>query len=158
MALYAGMIHPKRGDVVEVEFQIPSHARLPAIIRSRACFSFGLQFLVPVLTDDKASGVAQLAAFALKQGREAEAALSASAAGNAASAHAMLAQVLRLEGQPVEAQIVEQAVVLFLRMRDIHLRQEALGMKRLRRQLGTMCRAALLLADYQRLLKPDAVP
>ena len=117
MALYAGMIHPKRGDLVEVEFQIPC-ARVAAIIRSRACFSFGLEFLVPVLADNRVSGVEQLGAFALTQGRQAEAEPSVAAAGNAASAYAMLAQVLRLEGRPREAQVADQAVLLFLRMRD----------------------------------------
>jgi hypothetical protein len=150
MALYAGMIHPKQGDLVEVEFQIPSYARVAAMIRNRACFSFGLEFLTPVLTDDGASGVGQLAAFALKQGRQAEAEPLASAAEDAASAYAILAQVLRLEGQPREAQIADQAVGLYLRMRGIYLRQEALRMKRLRRQLGALHRAALLLVTSRR--------
>jgi hypothetical protein len=153
MALYAGMIHPKRGDLVEVEFQIPSHARVAAMIRNRACFSFGLEFLTPVVTDSRT--VSQLAAFALMQGLQAEAEPSASAAENAASAYTMLAQVLRLEGQPLDAQIVDQAVVLFLRMRDVCLRQQALSMKTLRRRLAALYRAGLLLAGYNGLLKAD---
>jgi PilZ domain len=154
MALYAGMIHPKRGDLVEVEFQIPSHARVAAMIRNRACFSFGLEFLTPVVTDSRT--VSQLAAFALMQGLQAEAEPSAAAAENAASAYTMLAQVLRLEGQPLDAQVVDQAVVLFLRMRDVCLRQQALSIKTLRRRLATLYRAGLLLAGYAGLLKADA--
>jgi hypothetical protein len=153
MALYAGMIHPKRGDLVEVEFQIPSHARVAAMIRNRACFSFGLEFLTPVVTDSRT--VSQLAAFALMQGLQAEAEPSASAAENAASAYTMLAQVLRLEGQPLEAQTVDRAVVLFLSMRDVCLRQQALSMKTLRRRLAALYRAGLLLAGYNGLLKAD---
>jgi hypothetical protein len=156
MALYAGMIHPKRGDLVEVEFQIPSHARVAAMIRNRACFSFGLEFLTPVVTDSRT--VSQLAAFALMQGLQAEAEPSASAAENAASAYTMLAQVLRLEGQPLDAQIVDQAVVLFLRMRDVCLRQQALSMKTLRRRLAALYRAGMLLADYNGLFKADPTP
>jgi len=154
MALYAGMIHPKRGDLVEVEFQIPSHARVAAMIRNRACFSFGLEFLTPVVTDSRT--VSQLAAFALMQGLQAEAEPSASAAENAASAYTMLAQVLRLEGQPLDAQVVDRAVVLFLRMRDVCLRQQALSIKTLRRRLAALYRAGLLLAGYNGLLKADA--
>ncbi len=154
MALYAGMIHPKRGDLVEVEFQIPSHARVAAMIRNRACFSFGLEFLTPVVTDSRT--VSQLAAFALMQGLQAEAEPSASAAENAASAYTMLAQVLRLEGQPLDAQVVDQAVVLFLNMRDVCLRQQALSIKTLRRRLAALYRAGLLLAGYNGLLKADA--
>ena len=156
MALYAGMIHPKRGDLVEVEFQIPSHTRVAAMIRNRACFSFGLEFLTPVVTDSRT--VSQLAAFALMQGLQAEAEPSASAAENAASAYTMLAQVLRLEGQPLDAQVVDQAVVLFLRMRGVCLRQRALSMKILRRRLAALYRAGLLLAGYNGLLKADAGP
>jgi len=154
MALYAGMIHPKRGDLVEVEFQIPSHARVAAMIRNRACFSFGLEFLTPVVTDSRT--VSQLAAFALMQGLQAEAEPSASAAENAASAYTMLAQVLRLEGQPLDAQVVDRAVVLFLNMRDVCLRQQALSIKTLRRRLAALYRAGLLLAGYNGLLKADA--
>ena len=156
MALYAGMIHPKRCDLVEVEFQIPSHARVAAMIRNRACFSFGLEFLVPILTNNRPSDVPQLAAFALMQGLQAEAEPSASAAENAASAYMMLAQVLRLEGQPLDAQVVDRAVVLFLSMRDVCLRQQALSMKTLRRRLAALYRAGLLLAGYNGLLKADA--
>jgi hypothetical protein len=154
MALYAGMIHPKRGDLVEVEFQIPSHARVAAMIRNRACFSFGLEFLTPVVTDSRT--VSQLAAFALMQGLQAEAEPSASAAENAASAYTMLAQVLRLDGQPLDAQIVDHAVSLFLSMRDVCLRQQALSIKTLRRRLAALYRAGMLLAGYNGLLKADA--
>src|SRR2546428_6855615 len=73
MALYAGMIHPKPGDLMEIEFQAPSCARVTGIIRNRACFCFGLEFLTPLSTDKETTSGAQLAAFALEQGRRAEA-------------------------------------------------------------------------------------
>jgi hypothetical protein len=63
---------------------------------------------------------------------------------------------LRLEGQPLDAQVVDQAVVLFLRMRDVCLRQQALSIKTLRRRLAALYRAGLLLAGYNGLLKADA--
>jgi hypothetical protein len=149
MALYAGMIHPKRGDLMEVEFRIPSYARVTAMIRSRSCFCFGLEFLAPGLIGNKTNVVAQVAAFALKQGRLAEAEPLAPAPEDAAAAYAMLAQVLRLEGRPAEAQIADQAVVLFLRLNDICRRQEELGIKGLRRRISALYRTALLLADAQ---------
>jgi len=44
MALYAGLML-KAGDPIEVEFQIPSRLRIVCIIRNRAGFCFGLEFL-----------------------------------------------------------------------------------------------------------------
>lgn len=157
MALYAGMIHPKSGDLMEIEFQAPSCARVTGIIRNRACFCFGLEFLTPLSTDKETTSGAQLAAFALQQGRRAEAEQLAPAAArashqigaaeNAATAYAMLAQVLRLEGKPAEAQIADRAAALFLRMKDIYVRQQELGMKRLHRQIAALRRVAHLLAE-----------
>jgi hypothetical protein len=145
MALYAGMIHPRRGDLVEVEFQIPSHARVAAIIRNRSCFSFGVEFLTPVLTDAGENTVAQLAAFALRKGRHAELEPEVSASEDAASAYAMLAKVLRLEGQEQEAELADQAVMLFARLRDVCLHEKALSSNSLQRQFETMHRAARML-------------
>jgi hypothetical protein len=147
MALYAGMIHPRRGDLMEVEFRIPAHARVTAMIRSRSCFCFGLEFLTPGLTDNKANLVAQVAAFALKQGRLAEAEPMAPAAEDAAAAYVMLAQVLRLAGKPAAAQIADRAVVLFLKLRDICLRQEEEDVRRMRRKIAALYRTSRLLAD-----------
>ena len=44
MALYAGLIL-KAGDPIEVEFQVPSRVRVACIIRNRAGYCFGLEFL-----------------------------------------------------------------------------------------------------------------
>ena len=44
MALYAGLIL-KAGDPIEVEFQVPSRLRVACIIRNRAGYCFGLEFL-----------------------------------------------------------------------------------------------------------------
>jgi hypothetical protein len=148
MALYAGMIHPRRGDLMEVEFRIPSYARVTAMIRSRSCFCFGLEFLTPGLSENKTNVGAQVAAFALKQGCLAETEPMAQAAEDAAAAYLMLAQVLRLEGKSTEAEIADRAVVLFLRLKDICLRQEAEKMRRLRRKIAALYRTSSLLADY----------
>lgn len=158
MAFYAGMIHPKPGDLMEVEFQAPSYARVAGIIRNRACFCFGVEFLTPLPPDKETTSGTQLAAFALEQGRLAEAPLAPAAAKgfhqikaaeNAAAAYAMLAQVLRLEGKPAEAQIADRAVAIFLRIKNICLRQRDLGMKRLHRQIAALRRVALLIADNE---------
>ncbi len=47
MVLYAGiLLNP--GDLLEVEFDMPIHSRLPAIVRSRNGFCFGLEFITPL--------------------------------------------------------------------------------------------------------------
>jgi len=47
MELYAGiMLNP--GDMLEIEFEMPVHSRLAAIVRSRNGFCFGLEFITPL--------------------------------------------------------------------------------------------------------------
>lgn len=47
MVLYAGIfVNP--GDLLEIEFDTPVHSRLPAIVRSRNGFCFGLEFITPL--------------------------------------------------------------------------------------------------------------
>ncbi|HLK31652.1 MAG TPA: PilZ domain-containing protein [Terriglobales bacterium] len=47
MVLYAGiLLNP--GDLLEVEFDMPTPSRLPAIVRSRNGFCFGLEFITPL--------------------------------------------------------------------------------------------------------------
>jgi hypothetical protein len=47
MELYAGiMVDP--GDMLEIEFDVPVHSRLTAIVRSRNGFCFGLEFITPL--------------------------------------------------------------------------------------------------------------
>ena len=47
MVLYAGiLLNP--GDLLEVEFDMPMPSRLPAIVRSRNGFCFGLEFITPL--------------------------------------------------------------------------------------------------------------
>jgi PilZ domain len=53
-AVYAGLnVIP--GDLVQVEFKAPSHARLSAIICNRTGFCFGLEFLTPLTEDREAT-------------------------------------------------------------------------------------------------------
>lgn len=47
MVLYAGILLDP-GDLLEVEFDTPSASRLPAIVRSRNGFCFGLEFITPL--------------------------------------------------------------------------------------------------------------
>ena len=47
MVLYAGiLVNP--GDLLEVEFDFPSHSKMTAIVRSRNGFCFGLEFIAPL--------------------------------------------------------------------------------------------------------------
>jgi hypothetical protein len=47
MTLYAGiLLNP--GDLLEVEFDTPLPSRMPAIVRSRNGFCFGLEFITPL--------------------------------------------------------------------------------------------------------------
>jgi len=47
MTLYAGiLLNP--GDLLEVEFDTPTHSRLTAIVRSKTGFCFGLEFITPL--------------------------------------------------------------------------------------------------------------
>jgi hypothetical protein len=47
MVLYAGMLL-NEGDLLEIEFDTPVHSRIPAIVRSRNGFCFGLEFIAPL--------------------------------------------------------------------------------------------------------------
>jgi hypothetical protein len=47
MALCVGS-NLQLGDLIEIEFGTPSPARVTGIIRNRACYSFGLEFLIPL--------------------------------------------------------------------------------------------------------------
>lgn len=51
MALYAG-IPLELGDVMEIEFQMPDSKRIPAVVRNRSGYYFGLEFLTPLEADD----------------------------------------------------------------------------------------------------------
>lgn len=47
MELYAGiLLNP--GDLLEIEFDVPIHSRLTAVVRSRNGFCFGLEFVTPL--------------------------------------------------------------------------------------------------------------
>jgi len=47
MTLYAGiLLNP--GDLLEVEFDTPAPRRMPAIVRSKNGFCFGLEFIIPL--------------------------------------------------------------------------------------------------------------
>jgi hypothetical protein len=47
MVLYAGiLLNP--GDLLEIEFDMPAPSRMPAIVRSRNGFCFGLEFVAPL--------------------------------------------------------------------------------------------------------------
>lgn len=47
MMLYAGILL-NVGDLLEVEFDTPVNSRVPAIVRSRDGYCFGLEFISPL--------------------------------------------------------------------------------------------------------------
>ncbi len=47
MVLYAGVLL-NEGDLLEIEFDTPAPSRIPAIVRSRNGFCFGLEFIAPL--------------------------------------------------------------------------------------------------------------
>ncbi|HXY49224.1 MAG TPA: PilZ domain-containing protein [Terriglobales bacterium] len=52
MALYAG-IALEPGDLMEVEFLTPHHARMSGVVRSRNGFCIGLEFLTPLTIESE---------------------------------------------------------------------------------------------------------
>ena len=47
MLLYAGiLLNP--GDLLEIEFDTPVHSKVPAIVRTRNGYCFGLEFISPL--------------------------------------------------------------------------------------------------------------
>jgi hypothetical protein len=167
MAFYAG-IEVQPGDLMEVEFKTPGYARVAGIVRDRACFCFGLEFLTPLQTDNDRISVSRLAAFALEQGRLAETELLAPvgtsgfdkirAAENAAAAYVMLGRLLREQGKPAATRTADRAAALFLWMKDIYLRQKELETKRLRRQMEAVRRVAFLLLEVDQRAETEPKP
>ena len=49
MGLYAGIL-VKPGDLLEIEFGIPCHFRMLAVVRQRSGYCFGLEFIAPLPT------------------------------------------------------------------------------------------------------------
>jgi hypothetical protein len=49
MGLYAGIL-VKPGYLLEVEFGIPCHFRMMAVVRQRSGYCFGLEFIAPLPT------------------------------------------------------------------------------------------------------------
>jgi hypothetical protein len=47
MVLYAGILLSP-GDLLEIEFDMPTHSRMTAIVRSKTGFCFGLEFIAPL--------------------------------------------------------------------------------------------------------------
>jgi hypothetical protein len=47
MELYAGILLDP-GDMLEIEFEMPTPSRMTAIVRSRNGFCFGLEFITPL--------------------------------------------------------------------------------------------------------------
>jgi hypothetical protein len=47
MVLYAGILL-KPGDRVEIEFGIPYHLHMTAVVRQRSGYCFGLEFIAPL--------------------------------------------------------------------------------------------------------------
>jgi len=67
MALYAG-VPLELGDVMEIEFQMPDRKRVPAVVRNRSGYFFGLEFLTPLEADDERPALPPIPASRAKSG------------------------------------------------------------------------------------------
>jgi PilZ domain-containing protein len=151
MALFAG-VELKPYDLMEIEFEAPSQARVVAVIRNRSGFCFGLEFLTPLSAGEEPN--ARSSAGERKQLPAPIASSMVSifekiraAKGNAA-AYAFLAQVLLAAGcTKWGQQAAEQALALFLQTKDTYLKEKELAITRLRTQVEALRRVGPLLAD-----------
>src|SRR5207245_5269222 len=55
MAVFAG-VDLKPYDLMELEFEAPSRARVIAVIRNRSGYCFGLEFLTPLSPEQETNG------------------------------------------------------------------------------------------------------
>jgi hypothetical protein len=151
MSLFAG-VELKPYDLMEIEFEAPSQARVIAVIRNRSGFCFGLEFLTPLSADDETSkqpsagGRKQLPAPIASSMMSMFEKIRA-AKGNAA-AYAFLAQVLLAAGcTNWGQQAAEQALALFLQTKDTYLKEKEQAINSLRMQVQALRQVGPLLAD-----------
>ncbi|HEY1270416.1 MAG TPA: PilZ domain-containing protein [Terriglobales bacterium] len=155
MALCAG-VDLKPQDLMEVEFEAPSHARVMGVVRNRAGYTFGLEFVSPLLLDNE-MGVS-------KQDRRIEAPASferrvfspeaaemfekIKVVKGQDAAYALLAQVLHAAGWPRDAEkAAEMAATFFMQTKEAYLRQREGEIEQLRREIELLHRARPLLAE-----------
>ncbi|HKN33566.1 MAG TPA: PilZ domain-containing protein [Terriglobales bacterium] len=153
MAVFAG-VDLKPYDLMELEFEAPSHARVIAVIRNRSGYCFGLEFLTPLSPEQETNGGESVG-----EKKKLPAPVSSSVVsefekirgekGNAA-AYAFLAEALQAAGcTNWGQQAAEQALDLFLRTKDSYLKEKEHKIARLRTEVEVLRRVAPLLADAQ---------
>jgi hypothetical protein len=154
MAIFAG-VDLKPYDLMEIEFEAPSHARVIAVIRNRSGYCFGLEFLTP-LSPEQEMNRAQAAG---EKEKSSAPVVSSSVVsefekirtekGNAA-AYAYLAEALEAAGcTNWGQQAAEQALTLFLRTKDSYLKEKEHKIALLRTEVEALRRVAPLLADAE---------
>jgi hypothetical protein len=153
MAIFAG-VDLKPYDLMEIEFEAPSHARVIAVIRNRCGYCFGLEFLTPLSPEQERSrGQAAV------EKKKLPAPISSSVVsefekirtekGNAA-AYAYLAEALQAAGcTNWGQQAAGQALDLFLRTKDSYLKEKENKIARLRTEVEALRRVAPLLEEAQ---------
>jgi PilZ domain len=153
MAVFAG-VDLKPYDLMEIEFEAPSHARVIAIIRNRSAYCFGLEFLTP-LSSDQENNSGQAAGEKKKLPAPVGSSVVSEfekirAEKGQAAAYAFLAESLQASGcTNWGQQAAEQALTLFLRTKDSYLKEKEHKIARLRTEVEALRRVVPLLADAQ---------
>ncbi|PYX82652.1 MAG: hypothetical protein DMG70_14210 [Acidobacteria bacterium] len=153
MAVFAG-VDLKPYDLMEIEFEAPSQARVIAVIRNRSGYCFGLEFLTPLSPDQEnnsgpAAGEKNKLAAAVSSLVVSEFEKIRAEKGQAA-AYAFLAESLEASGcSNWGQQAAEQALALFLRTKDSYLKEKEHKIARLRTEVEALRRVAPLLADAE---------
>ena len=151
--MFAG-VDLKPYDLMEIEFEAPSQARVIAVIRNRSGYCFGLEFLTPLSPDQEnnsgpAAGEKKKLAAAVSSLVVSEFEKIRAEKGQAA-AYAFLAESLEASGcSNWGQQAAEQALALFLRTKDSYLKEKEHKIARLRTEVEALRRVAPLLADAE---------
>lgn len=155
MALYAG-VNLQPSDVMEIEFVAGWNARVRGVIRNRAGYQFGVEFLTP-LTSDGASlplsawpGTGEV--FTGEPGPLSSAAAKLlekmKESSGRANAYALLARMLQLVGRPGEAEkAAKRAADCFRKENQETLQEKAATQERLKKEIQALRGLMLLLVE-----------
>lgn len=135
MALYGG-VQLQPGDLMEVEFQLSGKLRIAGVVRSRAGYYFGLEFLTPQSQAEAARNLQVRRDF---QAPPLQTAAIPSAASNGRAGQASRPDTARLHR--TLADLVRQSQEVYLHDKELEierLRQKALKIRQLRREIDIL--------------------
>jgi hypothetical protein len=139
MALYGG-VQLQPGDLMEVEFQTSGKLRIAGVVRSRAGYCFGLEFLTPKTNSQTSVHEEPLSSPSDHPGRWSP--FSRQNTEAAQDSNAILrADAVRL--QRTLAELVRQSQEVYLHDKELEidrLRQKALKIRQLRQEIEALLR------------------